>query len=152
MFGNAMEYSDLSSYVQMFVCSVLFLGLISYGPKILLDRRLKTFLAYLNVHGTADFSFVSSGLTYFGSLLGTYNGVYIELIVESIEDATNGIQHGFSSHSHYRLKPFLCYSLTYKGKKRYGQFQVFDAIRNFSEVQEKLLKDVETLLSLDPDE
>jgi hypothetical protein len=143
-----MDSADILSYIQIFICLVVFLGLIHFGPRYLLDRRLKNLAAHLSVKGNTDFSLVTSGWMYFGSLLGTYNGVYIELVVEEIETEMSWVDGLFLSHMEYRSKPFLCYTIDYKGQRRYEQFAVFDAVMNFEHVQQTLLKDLEELLTL----
>jgi len=89
---------------------------------------------------------------YFGSLLGTYNGVYVELVVEPLEAEMNWIELWLLPQLGYRSKPFLCYRLTYKGQKRYGQYQLFEALMNFSQVQEAMLRDLGELHSFDSNE
>ncbi len=135
------------------IIGIVLLGFIRLFQKAFLDKYIKRLAADLSTKGNADLRVAPSGLMYFGSMMGSYNGVYIELFVENMEADVNFIDSLFSrSHADYKEKPFLCYTLTYKGQKRRDQFPLPKLSMNFIQVQEKLLKDVEELLSLDSNE
>ena len=158
------EYVEIIGFLIIMVLTISFMLVLLFkvGLKVLsphlVDRHMRKMASDLRVKGDADLSVVSSGLTYFGSMMGSYKGVYIELVVEKIEDkkplsSSSYHRAGMMVRLGYLLNPptklYLSSVLTYNGQKRHDQFLLTKAAMNFGQVQEALLKDVEDLLLID---
>ena len=132
-------------YVILLLSIFVFGGIVRILSAYSVDKHMKKLAQHLEKNGSSDLSVVTSGLTYFGSMMGSYNGVYIEMNVEKLEADSLVTTSGRK----YRPKPFLCYTLTYKGTKRSAHFRLTEAALRFKAVQESLLSDIEELLSMD---